>query len=429
MSNTIKVGLLGFGTVGTGVLRIIKAHSQKIEKTIGQTFDITKVLVRQIEKYQNNEELAHITLTTNIDDILNDASIDMVVEVMGSVDIARDYIIRALKAKKHVVTANKDLIALHGDELMKLAGQQHCDLYYEASVAGGIPILRTLVNSMASDEIKEVVGIVNGTTNYMLTKMTENGLSYQEALAQAQALGFAEANPSSDVDGLDAARKMVILTRLAFGMQIDLDDITTTGITQIDREDIQNAKQLGYVIKLLGTAKEIDEKVYVEVGPVLIKDNHPLSNVQNENNAVFVVGAAVGKTMYYGPGAGELPTANSVVSDMINIAKNMTLQTTGNIFSHYSRQKALLPKEKIKSPYYFRLNMLDETGRFLEMTKIFAEAGASFAKVKQDQVNNDIASIMIITHPMSVDMYDKIMDKLSQYEAVTVKLAMKVLEN
>lgn len=427
MIANIKVGLLGFGTVGTGVLRIIRDHSEKIEQTLGRTFTISKVLVRDVEKYRGLDELKDITITTAIEDILQDEAIDIVVEVMGSIDIARDYVTRALLSGKHVITANKDLIALHGDELMSLAKKQKCDLYYEASVAGGIPILRTLVNSMASDEIKEVAGIVNGTTNYILTKMAEFGWSYQESLEEAQRLGFAEADPSSDVDGLDAARKMVILARLAFGMPIDLSDVNVTGIRKIDSEDIANAKQLNSVIKLLGVAKEVNNRVYVDVAPTLVSNNHPLSNIKNENNAVYVVGSAVGETMYYGAGAGELPTANSVVSDMINVAKNMILETTGYVAFRYAYEKAILSKHDILSSYYFRLLLTDEAGQFLEMTKIFARYGGSFEKLKQEPTTDGKASIMMITHPMSVATFEDILTALKDKASMSVKVAMKVL--
>lgn len=420
---SIKIGLLGFGTVGTGVVRIVQAHREKIMKNVGKSIEIKKILVRDIDKYKENKQL----LTVEPRDILDDPDIDIVIEVMGSIDTAREYIKLALKAKKHVVTANKDLIALYGDELMALAKDNGCDLYYEASVGGGIPILRTLSNSMASDKIQKVMGIVNGTTNYMLTRMTKDNLTYAQALALAQEKGFAESDPTSDVEGLDAARKMVILTRLAFGVQLTLNDVQTSGITQIDKEDMQNAKSLGYTIKLLGVTEQVDNKVYTEVGPTLIPIQSPLSNVHDENNAVLVIGSAVGETMYYGPGAGELPTANSVVSDVINVGKNMMLGTTGNDFATYIAEKELLSKNDICFAYYYRINLADKPGMFLEMTKIFADVGASFDKIKQEQLDDQEASVMIITHPLSVAMHEQILDRLKHNQNMTLEISLKVL--
>lgn len=426
MKDMIKVALLGYGTVGSGVVHILKAHSHKLEQVIGKRVEISKILVRDTSKYTLSPEDT-FTLTTNFEDILADEDIAMVVEVMGSIDVAKEYITKSLMAKKHVVTANKDLIALHGSELMQLAKDNQCDLYYEASVGGGIPILRTLVNSMASDRIQEVSGIVNGTTNYMLTQMTQEHLSYDQALKQAQDKGFAEADPTSDVEGIDAARKMVILTRLAFGMHVDLSDIHTVGISQLDKIDMLNADQLGCSVKLLGLAKLVDERIYVEVGPTLVSKKHPLSSVHNENNAVMVTGAAVGETMFYGKGAGELPTANSVVSDIIHVAKNMMLQTTGNVFASYSQQKKLLSPTDVHFSYYYRLDVLDQPGMFLEMTKIFAQQQVNVNKIKQEQVDDNRATVMIVTHPISVETHQRLVESLKQQTDITLNAALRVM--
>ena len=385
MNKQIQVGILGFGTVGSGVIRILKDHNAKIRQVTGEEISVKKVLVRDIEK--NRGKISEgIQLTTNEDEVLADPEIDVILEVMGSIDSAKMYITKALKAGKHVVTANKDLIALHGNELVALAKENQCDLYYEASVAGGIPILRTIVDSLASDNIQQVMGIVNGTTNFMLTKMTNEHQSYEEALKEAQELGFAESDPTNDVDGIDAARKMVILTRLAFGMNVELDQIETKGIRNLKSIDIETAKKLGYRIKLIGTAEENNGGVSVSVGPILVPEAHPLASVQNENNAVFVVGAAVGETMFYGPGAGELPTATSVVSDLITVAKNIRLGTTGNVFNSYQHETKLMTDEEILSKYYLSIEMNDRTGLFLELTKIFAASDVGFDKIIQEPI-------------------------------------------
>lgn len=427
MKKQIQVGILGFGTVGSGVIRILKDHNEKIGQVTGEEISIKKVLVRNIEK--NRGLISEgIELTTNADDILNDSEIAVVLEVMGSIDVAKEYISRALKAGKHVVTANKDLIALHGKELVALAKENQCDLYYEASVAGGIPILRTIVDSLASDNIKKVLGIVNGTTNFMLTKMTAENKSYEEVLKEAQDLGFAESDPTNDVDGIDAARKMVILTRLAFGMHVDLDQIETRGIRHVKSIDIETAKQLGYKVKLIGSAEEANGSVVVDVGPVLVPQDHPLAGVHNENNAVVVQGAAVGETMFYGPGAGELPTATSVVSDLITVAKNIRLGTTGNVFNSYQLETKLTPDEEVYAKYYLAIEMLDKTGLFLELTKIFAASDVGFDKIIQEPQASQTSKVVIITHKMNKKQQKEILKQVEQAKDMDLLVHFKVME-
>lgn len=427
MNKQIQVGMLGFGTVGSGVIRILKDHNAKIRQVTGEEISVKKVLVRDIEK--NRGEISEgIQLTTNEDEVLADPEINVILEVMGSIDSAKMYITKALKAGKHVVTANKDLIALHGNELVALAKENQCDLYYEASVAGGIPILRTIVDSLASDNIQQVMGIVNGTTNFMLTKMTNEHQSYEEALKEAQELGFAESDPTNDVDGIDAARKMVILTRLAFGMNVELDQIETKGIRNLKSVDIETARKLGYRIKLIGTAEENNGGVSVSVGPILVPEAHPLASVQNENNAVFVVGAAVGETMFYGPGAGELPTATSVVSDLITVAKNIRLGTTGNVFSSYQHETKLMTDEEILSKYYLSIEMNDRTGLFLELTKIFAASDVGFDKIIQEPIEGGMAKVVIITHLMNRKQEKEILAKLKKADDMNLLIHLKVME-
>lgn len=427
MNKQIQVGILGFGTVGSGVIRILKDHNAKIRQVTGEEISVKKVLVRDIEK--NRGKISEgIQLTTNEDEVLADPEIDVILEVMGSIDSAKMYITKALKAGKHVVTANKDLIALHGNELVALAKENQCDLYYEASVAGGIPILRTIVDSLASDNIQQVMGIVNGTTNFMLTKMTNEHQSYEEALKEAQKLGFAESDPTNDVDGIDAARKMVILTRLAFGMNVELDQIETKGIRNLKSIDIETAKKLGYRIKLIGTAEENNGGVSVSVGPILVPEAHPLASVQNENNAVFVVGSAVGETMFYGPGAGELPTATSVVSDLITVAKNIRLGTTGNVFNSYQHETKLMTDEEILSKYYLSIEMNDRTGLFLELTKIFAASDVGFDKIIQEPIEGGMAKVVIITHLMNRKQEKEILTKLKKADDMNLLIHLKVME-
>ncbi|WP_107995947.1 homoserine dehydrogenase [Trichococcus paludicola] len=429
MANKIYVGLLGLGTIGTGVARIISGHQNKINQVVGQEVVIKTVLDRDIDKCKTFfSEAVHCT--DNFDEILNDEEISIIVELIGYVPVAKDYISKALAAGKHVVSANKDLVALHGKELVTLAKANKCDFLYEAAVAGGVPILRAITESFASDNIQKVMGIVNGTTNFMMTKMDKEGYSYDEALALAQELGFAEKNPTSDVDGLDAARKMVILARLAFGTNdVTLDDVAVTGIRNVSINDIKLANRLGYKIKLIGTAEKIDDSVNVEVGPVFVPESHPLASVNNEMNAVFVAGEALGETMFYGAGAGELPTATAVVSDVMNIAKNILLGTTGNIFNEYEVETLIAKPEQVINPVFMRLEVTDRAGQFLELAKIFATAEVSFDKIIQEPLANGKAIIVIVTHPMSKAQENEIIQAMEDNDDMKLKVHFKVLEH
>lgn len=429
MAKKIYIGLLGLGTIGTGVARIIDGHQHKIKQVVGQEVVIKTVLDRDTDKCKAFfGESVHCT--DNFDDILNDEEISIIVELIGYVPAAKDYISKALSAGKHVVSANKDLVALHGKELVTLAKANKCDFLYEAAVAGGVPILRAITESFASDNIQKVMGIVNGTTNFMMTKMDKEGYSYDEALALAQELGFAEKNPTSDVDGLDAARKMVILARLAFGTNdVTLDDVAVTGIRNVSINDIKLANRLGYKIKLIGTAEKIDDSVNVEVGPVFVPESHPLASVNNEMNAVFVAGEALGETMFYGAGAGELPTATAVVSDVMNIAKNILLDTTGNIFNEYEVETLIAKPEQVINPVFMRLEVTDRAGQFLELAKIFATAQVSFDKIIQEPLANGKAIIVIVTHPMSKAQENEIIQAMEDNDDMKLKVHFKVLEH
>lgn len=423
---TIKIGILGLGTVGSGVIRVLRDHAEKISNITGRRLEVKTVVVHNLKK-KRSVDLTGINLTDNADDVLCDDEIQMVVEVMGTVNIAKEYIERALKAGKHVITANKDLIATHGPELISLAKEHGCDLCYEASVAGGIPILRTIVNSFAADRIIEVRGIVNGTTNYIMTQMNKNGASYEDALESAQELGFAEADPTNDVDGIDAAYKMIILTQFAFGKDVTMDQVKVKGIRGIQKADIAEAKRLGYVIKLLGIAKLVNGHIDVSVGPVLVPQTQPLAAIQNENNAVVVTGSAVGETMFYGPGAGELPTANSVLSDITSVTKNIVMGTTGFSFNDYTNELELADDSEVVYPYYLSLQVLDKPGQMLKLTEIMTEYDASFRLITQTQMNDRFARVSMVTHEMSESQLNHVVEKLNELEEISVIAAYKVL--
>lgn len=418
MTQEMNIGLLGFGTVGTGVLQIIEDHQDKLKHQLGCGVKVKKVLVSNLEK-ERDVPINGDQLTTDAHDILNDPSIDVVVEVMGGVEDAREYIRHALENNKHVVTANKDLMAVHGTELLELANDQGCDLFYEASVAGGIPILRTLVEGLASDRITKMIGIVNGTTNYILTKMSKEGRIYEEVLQEAQALGYAEADPTSDVEGIDAARKISILGTLGFSMNLDLNDVSVRGITDITLEDLAYCEQLGYTMKLVGIANRCDDKVEVSVQPTLVPHEHPLASVDDEYNAVYVYGEAVGETMFYGAGAGKFPTATAVVSDLVEVLKNKRLGVNGNSVIIPQFEKKLKNPDEIHAKYFLRIHAKDIPGTFASLTQLFHENEVSLEKILQLPLNQGkLAEIIVVTHAVSKKNYDLVLESLKAADVV-----------
>ena len=427
MVNQLKIGLLGLGTVGSGVPLLIEEHRKKIINITGVELVVAKAFVRNKETKQKIADTYQFDLTTEIEEVINDKDIAVVVEVMGGVTDARDYITRALKNGKHVVTANKDLIAQHGAELVKLAKENNCLLYFEAAVAGGIPILRTIANSMSADDITSIYGIVNGTTNYMLSQMVHQNWSYEEALKEAQRLGFAESDPTNDVEGIDAAYKMVILTQFSFGMSLNPNQVVTKGISGVTSKDIETAKSLGYVIKLLGSSEKVGEGVHVEVGPVLVPKKHPLSTVENEMNAVFIKSFGVGESMYYGPGAGAKPTATSVISDLITISKNIKLGIDAQQFNTFRNQTMLATDEAILAKHYFSIQVPDQVGVFKKLAEIMLAENVSLEQIKQEAGENQTARIVLITHEASLENIKKIEKRLKEEPEFTLLSRFKVL--
>lgn len=417
--NIIKLGLMGFGTVGTGVVRIIQAHQEDLQKQTGLGIEITKILVQDAEKARNIPAMEG-KLTTDPDELLDDPEIEVIVEVIGGIQPAKDYILGALERGKHVVTANKDLMALHGAEILNKAQEKGCDVFYEASVAGGIPILRALVEGFASDRITKMMGIVNGTTNYILSKMSKEGAEYSDVLKEAQALGYAEANPTSDVEGFDAARKMAILATLGFRVPMKLEDVDVKGISSVSKEDIAYGKQLGYEVKLLGLARRDGEAIEVSVQPTLIPKSHPLASVNGVFNAVYVHGEAVGETMFYGPGAGELPTATAVVSDLVTVVKNRKLGVNGRGMVAPYKEKILKADSEKLSKYFLRIVVADKRGVLAQITQLLANQNISLEQVIQQPYNNDgEAEIIMITHLSSKRDMDGVLSDMEQMDIVT----------
>lgn len=395
MKKTIKIGILGLGTVGTGVAKIIQKNQADIAQRVGANIEIAKALVRNLDK---ERILPKELLTTDANEILDDPSIDIIVELLGGEHPSREYMIRALENGKHLVTANKDVIAKYGKELFDIAEKNNLDVMFEASVAGGIPIIHPLKDCLIGNKIQEIMGIINGTTNYMLTKMTQDNVDYQTVLAEAQAKGYAEADPTADVGGLDAARKIAILASIAYNSRITVNDVYVEGITKISPEDIANARELGYIIKLLGIAKETESGVEVRVHPTFIPMSHPMASVNDVFNAIFVTGDAVGDAMFYGRGAGELPTASAVLGDIMEVTRNIQHEAKARILCTCYENKTICPIEETESTFYVRLLAQDEPGVFAKIAGVFAEQQISLNSVIQKRKIDNCAEIVFLTY-------------------------------
>ena len=429
MSKEISIGLLGSGTVGTGVVRVLKENADDIAKKVGGRIAIKKILVRDISK--KREYLEDIQLTDNADDILNDPEIDIVVELLGGQHPAREYMLKAMENGKHVVTANKDVVAQFGHDLFDMAEAKGVDFKFEASVGGGIPIITPLKECLTGNRISEIMGIVNGTTNYMLTKMTEDGSDYASILKEAQAMGYAEANPAADVEGWDAARKAVILASIGFNTRINLEQVSVEGITHIEPADINYANELGYVIKLLAVAKDYGGKgVNVRVHPVFLPSSHPLAAVTDVFNAIFLRGNAIGDAMFYGRGAGSLPTASAVVADIIGEARNIVSDVHSVIGCTCYNSRAFCPIEETESSYYVRLHVDDEPGVLGSIATAFGESGVSLKSVIQTRKVGVHAEIVAVTHVVQHRNLQKAADVLQGLKVVdSIRSIIRVEEN
>jgi homoserine dehydrogenase len=409
----IQIGLLGMGTVGCGVAAILANNGYDINTRSAAHISIKKALVRNLLKERPCSD--NILITDRPEEILDDPEIEIVVEVMGGIEPARSYILTALNNGKNVVTANKDLLAVHGEELFAAARKQGRDLYFEASVAGGIPIIAALRQSLTANQISSLIGIINGTTNYILSAMTEKGRDFAEVLHEAQELGYAEADPTADVEGLDAARKLAILSTLAFDTKVTFDDVFVEGISKISPVDIQYAAELDCVIKLLAIAKKQEDGIEVRVHPALLPKKHPLAAVSGVYNAIYVAGDAVGETMYYGQGAGSLPTGSAVVADIIQIARNLEGNAAGLLGVNSYRHTPVKAVSSFTTAYYIRLSVKDEPRVFATLALFFAEAGISFNSIIQKPRPQNNAEIVLVTHPCAEGRLRQALDSLSAY--------------
>lgn len=395
---TIKAALLGLGTVGGGVYKLMDRQKEEFPYKIGANLEIEKVLVRNLEKERPGIDSS--LLTDNWQEILNDDSIEIVIEVMGGIEPAKTYIKEALQAGKNVVTANKDLLAEYGGELLDLAGEVKKDLLFEAAVAGGIPIIRPLKQCLAGNYLTEVMGIVNGTTNFILSKMTHEGMDFEDALKIAQDLGYAEADPTADVEGHDAGRKIAIMASIAFNSRVTFSDVYTEGITKISAKDIEYAKDMGFVIKLLGVARKKEDGIEVLVHPMLIPENHPLASVDDAFNAVYVHGDAVDDAMFYGRGAGEFPTASAIMGDVIDVSRNIMYGCTGRIACSCYKHIPVKKVEDIESKFFLRMTVDNTPGVLANIASVFGNNGVGLEKVIQQNVKKDLAELVVVTDPV-----------------------------
>ena len=393
----IGVGMIGMGTVGRGVYKILSDNAAAIKQKVGASIEIKKILVRDPDKTRGLD-LPPGLLTGAKEDIFAHPEIDLVVEVMGGVDLAYTYALAALNRGKSLVTANKDMIALKGKELFAAAEANQVDLLFEASVAGGIPIIRPMKESLAANRVEQIMGIINGTTNYMLTRMTNEGTDFDVVLREAQALGYAEADPTADVGGFDAARKLAILSSIGFNARVSLDQVYVEGIAKITADDIAYAGELNYVIKLLGIAKDTGQGIEVRVHPTLLPRQHPLAAVNDVYNAIFIHGDAVGDVMFYGRGAGEMPTASAVASDIMAAARNILRGGQGLIGCTCYYEKPVKPMGEVSSKYYVRLMAVDKPGVLAGISLIFGDCAVSLASVIQRQSDGKNAQIVLVTH-------------------------------
>ena len=430
----ISVGLLGCGVVGSAVVRSLHQDAETIAARCGAEFEVKKIAVRETGKNRGLPVDPQGVITDSVDEVVSAPDIDMVVELMGGEDAAYEAITKAIDSGKHVVTANKLVLAKRGEEIFKAAGKAGVELGFEASVAGGVPVIRTIKEAVASGGIKSVFGIINGTANYILTEMTKKNESFNDALAEAQKLGYAESDPAFDVGGIDAAHKITILANLAFGTPIDFESVYVEGIEEISPDDIYFAKQFGRVIKLLATARVESGKVDVRVHPAMVPEQSPIAHINGVTNAVELEVGGVGKLMLIGAGAGGGPTASSVIADMVEIARNIASGSVGRVspfaFMKEARRKLpMKPIEEITSGYYLRFSVFDKPGVLAAMSGILGKHGISIESVIQKGRSHGSVPLVILTHEAREKEMRMAVSELDKLESTKEKTKIIRLEN
>jgi homoserine dehydrogenase len=391
----VRVGILGCGNVGAALVRLLDENRDLISRRTGVQLHAVRVAVRNLAK-DRDVVLAEGVLTNDAESVVSDPDVDVIVETIGGVEPARSLVLGALKASKPVVTANKELLANFGQELFEAAENAGVDLLFEASVAGGIPLMRPLRESLAGERIRRVMGIVNGTTNFILTRMTEDGSSFADALAEAQRLGYAEPDPTADIEGFDAGAKTAIIASIAFGARVVAGDVYREGIANISADDIAAAHELGYVVKLLGVAEEVDGRVGARVHPAMVPVDHPLASVRGSYNAVFIEGEAVGQLMFLGRGAGGAPTASALLGDLIDAAKNLRSGSRGATIGTLHKS-AIRPIDETASQFYISLDAADRPGVLAAIAGVFGTHEVSIQSMQQ-KGQGDEARLIFVTH-------------------------------
>ncbi len=430
----IKVGLLGLGTVGSGTFNVLKRNQEEIMRRAGRSIEISMVAVRNVERAKEITK-GEVEIVTDGNQVVNHPDIDIVVELIGGNDVAKDLVLKAIANGKHVVTANKALIAKHGNEVFKAAQDKGVMVAFEAAVAGGIPIIKALREGLTANRIQWIAGIINGTTNFILSEMRDKGLDFATVLKQAQALGYAEADPTFDIEGIDAAHKLTIMASIAFGIPTQFDKAYVEGITKLEATDIEYAEQLGYRIKLLGITKRSEAGIELRVHPTLIPEKRLIANVEGAMNAVLVQGDAVGATLYYGKGAGSEPTASSVIADVVDITRLASADPEHRVPYLAFQPNALsdltvLPISEVYTSYYLRMRVEDKPGVLADVTKILAEFSISIDAMLQKEPGEGESKtdIIMLTHQTQEKNVDAAIARIEALSSVSGKVTKLRLE-
>jgi homoserine dehydrogenase len=431
----IKVGLIGFGTVGAGVVKILQKNYRLIEKRMGAKIILKRIVDIDL-KTDRGVKLKPGVLTRRAEDVIEDPEIGIVMELIGGIEPAKNYILNAIRNHKHIVTANKALLALHGDEIFREAHRFGVDVNFEASVGGGIPLIRSIKEGLVANRIQSIFGILNGTSNYILSKMTDEGRNFKEVLKEAQERGYAEADPTFDIEGIDAAHKLAILIRLAFGTPLRFEEIFIGGISEITPLDIQFGLEFGYRIKLLAIAKIDQGKIEARVHPTLIPERHLISTVEGVFNAIYIKGDAIGPTLFYGQGAGQMPTGSAVISDLVELGRNLLIQATGRRVPLLAYQESAIDKISLKKmedvvmPFYMRISALDRPGVLSKISGILGKNDISIASVIQKGRRiKGAVPIVMMTHEAKEKNVHRALKEIDQLGVILGKTIFIRVEN
>ncbi len=438
MLNPVKVGILGLGTVGGGTVHVLQHNAKEIARRAGRGIIVTHACAKVLNKTYSYDT-DDIVLTEQLMDVINHPEIDIIVELLGGTTLARDMTLQAIAKGKHIVTANKALIAKHGNEIFAAAQEKGVMVAFEAAVGGGIPIIKAIREGLAANKIEWIAGIINGTTNFILTEMRDKGTDFSEVLAEAQRLGYAEKDPTFDIEGVDAAHKLTILASIAFGIPLQFDNVYQEGITQITSEDVQYAEELGYKIKHLGITRRTEKGIELRVHPTLVPNKRLLANVDGVMNAVLVESDALGQSLYYGAGAGALPTGSAIIADLVEVTRTLTTDP-GNRVPHLAFQPnalvdlPIVPIEQIETLYYLRMSALDKLGVLAEVTHILSKKGISIEAIIQKEPigGAEYVSIVMLTHKVLEEQLNEAIQAIENLDGITgtvTRIRLEMLEN